>query len=195
MYQCYRRRHSAGNQQFCRTFEGETTGSNFKWRPDADNKASDPPDGCDVGSVVEKVVGEQINTNFFYKYDKTTGILEFSGHIGDAPGRGRFNSLIAQLQRFMKNGCPAKTVFAPTQAKGETSAQLQKFSGDGCTTNTAFSITKIAFVAKITVIEKLLFNKGFEWQICEPPSSCECAGECRTCPLLTTDDGNISIKH
>lgn len=164
------------------SFEGETTGSNFEWRPEPGTPTTPPPNGCDLGSVIERVVGNQLNNTLFYKYDMTSRILEFSGHIGDAPGRGKFNSLVAQLQRFMRNGCLAKIVFAPgTSIKGKTSAQLQKFTENGCTTKTAFEITKVSFIPKTEAAEIFLLGRGFEWQICEYPA-CECNGECRTCP-------------
>ncbi len=164
------------------SFEGASPGSNFEWRADADIQPPDPNNRCEVGSVIENVVGNQLNKTLFYYYDKNTRVLEFRGHIGDARGRGKFNSLIAQLQRFMKNGCLAKMVFAPdTNPKGKTSAQVNELMGVGCATKTAISMTKISYTPKTEIIEKLLFNRGFEWQICEYPS-CECAGECRTCP-------------
>lgn len=161
------------------SFEGNTDGSNFEWRADPDLPSSASPDSCDVSGVIEKVLEKQLNNTFFYTYDKTTGILKFSGHIGDAPGKGRFNSLIAQLQRFMKNGCIKKIIFAKG-AKESKSSRLQSLIGNGCPAKAAFTITKIAFVPETGIMERLLLNRGFEWQVCEYPS-CECAGECRPC--------------
>lgn len=155
------------------SFEGDTAAANFEWRSDPDSPPSDPLDGCDVAGVIDKFLENQLNKTFFYTYNKTTGILEFSGILGDAPGKGKFNSLVAQLQRFMKNGCIKKIVFVPKDPEVKEAARLQNSDGKLC-------ITNISFTPKTSVIDRLLLSAGFEWQICEYPL-CECSGRCISC--------------
>lgn len=150
------------------SFEGITEAEDFEWRSEITPPA---PDKCDIGDAIDKVVGAQLNQTFFYNLP-SPGVLEFRGHIGDAPGRGRFTSLMARLQQFTQKGCISKIIFKP-RGSANQSGKLWKADGE-----TGF--TKIGFTRSTNEFSKWFTSGGFEWQVCEHPY-CECAGVCKLC--------------
>lgn len=151
------------------SFEGKTDSAYFEWRSE---ESLPVPDKCEVGSVIESVAGNQFNKTLFYDYDSKTGVLELTGHLGDAPGRGRFNSLIARLQRFMQNGCISKIVFKPKPVANDSGKLFESSKGIG--------FAKIGYAYADNESYRRFNTRGFEWQICEYPS-CECSGTCKSC--------------
>lgn len=157
------------------SFEGKSSSESFEWRAESTEPNPPAPEKCDVGSVISRsILGEQLGKTFFYEYDGKTRILELKGRLGDAPGKGRFNSLIAQLQKYMNNGCLGKIQFKPQKSVDGT--QMQSFP-----IGTAGSaIINIAFAPESNLLNILMPGDGFEWQICEYPA-CECGGGCPPC--------------
>lgn len=143
-------------------FQGETEAENFEWRPET---VSPPPGGTpsptpntckrDVEDAINNSnLASQLNKNLKYTFDETTKVLTFSGYIGDIPGNGQNGQFNSLI------------------------ARLQQFMSNGC-------ISKIVFTNDgIKTEEKLTAERGFGWELCEPPL-CECAGICTSnCPCV-----------
>lgn len=154
------------------SFEGAATGTNFEWRPEIDSASAPAPAKCDVAGAIDQSVGDQLNKTFFYTYDENARVLELRGHLGDAPGRGRFNSLAGKLQQLLKSGCLTRITFAPHQEQAG-SGQLRPLPGDSV-------FQSVSYTAGNGLTSMKMAGRGFEWQVCEYPS-CECAGQCKPC--------------
>ncbi|MGI8543877.1 MAG: hypothetical protein ACR2MD_10430 [Aridibacter sp.] len=125
------------SQECVRTvlFEGSTDSVNFEWRPDPRFISPTPPSDCKTEieeEFAKSLLKDQINKNLFYHYDEQTKILKFNGYIHELPNKGKFNSLIGQLQRLMTNGCIKKVEFNGEIVKGYKAMRLRSFEWTVC---------------------------------------------------------------
>ena len=110
-------------------FQGENESDKFKWCPEPDCAPRQPAPNCFVRNVVENSrIKYQLGETLFYDYnDGNDGFLEFMGFVGDKPNSGQFNSLFAQLQPYMNNGCITKITFSAESNKDEKALTEQGF--------------------------------------------------------------------
>jgi hypothetical protein len=155
-------------------FLGDTASTSFEWR--ADSNGPTPPSTChtDVNNIIRNSrLARQIGNNLFYTFPPGSTVLTFSGFVGDGPANGQFNSLFAQLQQPMTNGCLSKVVFTNYAKTGAET------TGDSQTTKDS----------------KTMLLAPFDWMLCEDPLV-ECNGECvpRPCGGSGNVNANININ-